>query len=155
MVKSRVPILAILAKVSIFWCIMDLKPQILTQKCSNWLSSFLIVSDVIYPSFSRSSKDFHSNNYPTHPSIYFWLIRKVFKCATAKLKQDSYFSKCGLVTDRAWMGLALEMVIMTLCGDPLRAKFCPKLLFLEVVYRIVKLKIHLKVGILRQKTMFK
>ena len=34
-VKSWVPILAILAKVSIFWCIMDLKPQILTQKCSN------------------------------------------------------------------------------------------------------------------------
>ena len=32
MAKSRVPILA---KVSIFGCILDLKPQILPQKCSN------------------------------------------------------------------------------------------------------------------------
>merc|ERR1712212_549929 len=32
MVKSRVPILA---KVSIFGCILDLKAQILPQKCSN------------------------------------------------------------------------------------------------------------------------
>jgi len=32
MVKSRVPILA---KVSIFGCILDLKAQILAQKCSN------------------------------------------------------------------------------------------------------------------------
>ena len=32
MVKSRVPILE---KVSIFGCILDLKPQILPQKCSN------------------------------------------------------------------------------------------------------------------------
>ena len=32
MVKSRVPILT---KVSIFGCILDLKPQILPQKCSN------------------------------------------------------------------------------------------------------------------------
>ena len=35
MVKSRVPILSILAKVSIFRCILDLKAQILPQKCSN------------------------------------------------------------------------------------------------------------------------
>ena len=35
MVKSRVPILSILAKVSIFGCILDLKAQILPQKCSN------------------------------------------------------------------------------------------------------------------------
>ena len=36
MVKSRVPILSILAKVSIFGCILDLKAQILPQKCSSY-----------------------------------------------------------------------------------------------------------------------
>ena len=35
MVKSRIPILSILVKVSIFGCILVLKPQILPQKCSN------------------------------------------------------------------------------------------------------------------------
>ena len=35
MVKSRVPILSNLAKVSIFGCILDLKAQILPKKCSN------------------------------------------------------------------------------------------------------------------------
>merc|ERR1712115_685473 len=35
MAKSRVPTLAIQSKVSIFGCILDLKAQILPQKCSN------------------------------------------------------------------------------------------------------------------------